>query len=146
VGAAHDRSPAKGPKGIPHRIYNLGTHRPENLLDFTARTIRQSVRARSRSCSRLETEIAAQCVEAGIYRASSLEVAEAGKVIENTQRDLNNQSTSWTLHEAIRFDRKGITSRVPLNFGDEYLSGSSWRSPACSDMPPYRAGPLPIDR
>ena len=28
-------------------------------------------------------------VEAGVYRASSIKVAEAAKVIENTQRDLN---------------------------------------------------------
>jgi UDP-glucuronate 4-epimerase len=32
--AAHDRPPA--PEGVPHRIYNLGNHRPENLLDFIA--------------------------------------------------------------------------------------------------------------
>lgn len=32
--AAHDRPP--GSEGIPHRIYNLGNHRPEKLLDFIA--------------------------------------------------------------------------------------------------------------
>jgi UDP-glucuronate 4-epimerase len=31
--AAHDRPPA-GTNGTPHRIYNLGNHRPEKLLDF----------------------------------------------------------------------------------------------------------------
>jgi UDP-glucuronate 4-epimerase len=31
--AAHDRPPA-GTDGVPHRIYNLGNHRPEKLLDF----------------------------------------------------------------------------------------------------------------
>jgi UDP-glucuronate 4-epimerase len=31
--AAHDRPPAGG---VPHRIYNLGNHRPEKLLDFIA--------------------------------------------------------------------------------------------------------------
>jgi UDP-glucuronate 4-epimerase len=31
--AAHDRPPAGG---VPHRIYNLGNHRPEQLLDFIA--------------------------------------------------------------------------------------------------------------
>jgi UDP-glucuronate 4-epimerase len=31
--AAHDRPPALG-DGVPHRIYNLGNHRPEKLLDF----------------------------------------------------------------------------------------------------------------
>jgi UDP-glucuronate 4-epimerase len=33
--AAHDRPPA-GAGGAPHRIYNLGNHRPERLLDFIA--------------------------------------------------------------------------------------------------------------
>jgi UDP-glucuronate 4-epimerase len=33
--AAHDRPPA-GEDGVPHRIYNLGNHRPEKLLDFIA--------------------------------------------------------------------------------------------------------------
>jgi UDP-glucuronate 4-epimerase len=34
--AAHDRPPAKRADGVPHRIYNLGNHRPEKLLDFIA--------------------------------------------------------------------------------------------------------------
>ena len=36
--AAHDRAPAAGAAGdgVPHRIYNLGNHRPEKLLDFIA--------------------------------------------------------------------------------------------------------------
>ena len=33
--AAHDRPPAAA-EGVPHRIYNLGNHRPERLLDFIA--------------------------------------------------------------------------------------------------------------
>ena len=33
--AAHDR-PAPTTDGVPHRIYNLGNHRPEKLLDFIA--------------------------------------------------------------------------------------------------------------
>src|SRR5215831_18829751 len=33
--AAHDRPPS-AVAGVPHRIYNLGNHRPERLLDFIA--------------------------------------------------------------------------------------------------------------
>jgi UDP-glucuronate 4-epimerase len=33
--AAHDRPPAAS-GGVPHRVYNLGNHRPEKLLDFIA--------------------------------------------------------------------------------------------------------------
>ncbi len=36
--AAHDRAPAAATTadGVPHRLYNLGNHRPEKLLDFIA--------------------------------------------------------------------------------------------------------------
>jgi UDP-glucuronate 4-epimerase len=34
--AAHDRPPQKSAEGVPHRVYNLGNHRPEKLLDFIA--------------------------------------------------------------------------------------------------------------
>lgn len=32
--AAYDRPPADGAAAAPHRLYNLGNHRSENLLDF----------------------------------------------------------------------------------------------------------------
>jgi UDP-N-acetyl-D-galactosamine dehydrogenase len=50
-------------------------------------------------------------VEAGVYRASSLEVAEAAKVIENTQRDLN---IALMNELAIIFDRLNIPTREVL--------------------------------
>jgi UDP-N-acetyl-D-glucosamine/UDP-N-acetyl-D-galactosamine dehydrogenase len=50
-------------------------------------------------------------VEAGIHRAPSLEVAEAAKVIENTQRDLN---VALMNELAIIFDRLGIPTREVL--------------------------------
>jgi UDP-N-acetyl-D-glucosamine/UDP-N-acetyl-D-galactosamine dehydrogenase len=50
-------------------------------------------------------------VEAGIHRAASLEVAEAAKVIENTQRDLN---VALMNELAIIFDRLGIPTREVL--------------------------------
>jgi hypothetical protein len=34
--AAHDRPLSKGADGVPHRIYNLGNHRPKKFLDFIA--------------------------------------------------------------------------------------------------------------
>lgn len=55
-------------------------------------------------------KIYGQIIEAGLYRASSVKVAEAAKVIENTQRDLN---ISLMNELAIIFDRLGIdTSEV----------------------------------
>ena len=52
-----------------------------------------------------------QIIEAGLYRASSLEVAEAAKVIENTQRDLN---IALMNELAIIFDRLGIPTKEVL--------------------------------
>ena len=50
-------------------------------------------------------------VPAGIHRAPSIEVAEAAKVIENTQRDLN---IALMNELAIIFDRLGISTRDVL--------------------------------
>jgi UDP-N-acetyl-D-glucosamine/UDP-N-acetyl-D-galactosamine dehydrogenase len=60
----------------------------------------------------------AQIIEAGIHRASSLEVAEAAKVIENTQRDLN---IALMNELAIIFDRLGISTKEVLQ-----AAGTKW--------------------
>src|SRR6266566_1958896 len=60
----------------------------------------------------------ARIVAAGIYRASSIEVAEAAKVIENTQRDLN---IALMNELAIIFDRLGIPTREVLQ-----AAGTKW--------------------
>ena len=60
----------------------------------------------------------ARIVDAGIYRASSLEVAEAAKVIENTQRDLN---IALMNELAIIFDRLGIPTKEVLQ-----AAGTKW--------------------
>lgn len=51
-------------------------------------------------------------VPAGIYRATSIKVAEAAKVIENTQRDLN---IALMNELALIFDRMGISTRDVLD-------------------------------
>jgi UDP-N-acetyl-D-galactosamine dehydrogenase len=50
-------------------------------------------------------------VKAGVYRAPSLKVAEAAKVIENTQRDLN---IAFVNELAIIFDRLGLDTAEVL--------------------------------
>ena len=60
----------------------------------------------------------ARITTAGIYRASSLEVAEAAKVIENTQRDLN---IALMNELAIIFDRLGIPTKEVLQ-----AAGTKW--------------------
>jgi UDP-N-acetyl-D-glucosamine/UDP-N-acetyl-D-galactosamine dehydrogenase len=51
-------------------------------------------------------------VDAGVHRASSIKVAEAAKVIENTQRDLN---IALMNELALIFDRMGIRTRDVLD-------------------------------
>jgi len=57
-------------------------------------------------------------IKAGIYRASSIKVAEAAKVIENTQRDLN---ISLMNELAIIFDRMGIDTHEVIQ-----AAGTKW--------------------
>ena len=56
------------------------------------RTIEKIIKVVSGCCEsslNLIAELYGKIIEAGIYKASSVKVAEAAKVIENTQRDLN---------------------------------------------------------
>jgi len=65
-------------------------------------------------------------IEAGIHRASSIKVAEASKVIENTQRDLN---IALMNELAIVFDKIGIDTLEVLQ-----AAGSKW------NFLPFRPG------
>jgi len=57
-------------------------------------------------------------IEAGVFRAASVRVAEAAKVIENTQRDLN---IALMNELALIFDRMGIRTRDVLA-----AAGTKW--------------------
>jgi UDP-N-acetyl-D-galactosamine dehydrogenase len=57
-------------------------------------------------------------VTAGVHRASSIQVAEAAKVIENTQRDLN---IALMNELAIIFNRMGLDTKEVLD-----ASGTKW--------------------
>ena len=59
-----------------------------------------------------------QIIEAGLHKASSVKVAEAAKVIENTQRDIN---ISLMNELAIIFDRMGIDTREVIE-----AAGTKW--------------------
>jgi len=65
-------------------------------------------------------------VAAGVYRATSIQVAEAAKVIENTQRDLN---VALMNELAIIFDRMGIDTLEVLE-----AAGTKW------NFLPFRPG------
>ena len=67
-------------------------------------------------------------ITAGVHRASSIKVAEAAKVIENTQRDLN---IALMNELALIFDKLGIDTTEVLE-----AAGTKWNflkfSPAWS--------------
>ena len=57
-------------------------------------------------------------VKAGVYRAESIKVAEAAKVIENSQRDIN---IAFMNELSIMFNRMGIDTRAVLA-----AAGTKW--------------------
>jgi UDP-N-acetyl-D-galactosamine dehydrogenase len=71
-------------------------------------------------------ELYASVVEAGVYRAPTIRVAEAAKVIENTQRDLN---IAFVNELAIIFERLGIDTAEVLK-----AAGTKW------NFLPFRPG------
>jgi UDP-N-acetyl-D-glucosamine/UDP-N-acetyl-D-galactosamine dehydrogenase len=68
----------------------------------------------------------ASVVKAGVYRASSIRVAEAAKVIENTQRDLN---IAFVNELSIIFDKMGLDTMEVLR-----AAGTKW------NFLPFRPG------
>src|SRR5437762_4808601 len=71
-------------------------------------------------------ELYASVVKAGVYRASSIRVAEAAKVIENTQRDLN---IAFVNELAIIFEKLGLDTMEVLR-----AAGTKW------NFLPFRPG------
>jgi UDP-N-acetyl-D-galactosamine dehydrogenase len=71
-------------------------------------------------------EIYAKVVGAGVHRAPSIKVAEAAKVIENTQRDIN---IALVNELAIIFNKLGIDTRAVLE-----AAGTKW------NFLPFRPG------
>ncbi len=63
-------------------------------------------------------KIYGEVIQAGIYKANTIKVAEAAKVIENTQRDLN---ISLMNELSIIFDRMGIDTQEVLK-----AAGTKW--------------------
>lgn len=72
------------------------------------------------------SEVYASVITAGVYEASSIKVAEASKVIENTQRDLN---IALMNELSIIFDKIGIDTLEVLK-----ASGTKW------NFLPFRPG------
>ena len=71
-------------------------------------------------------ELYSQIIEAGVYKASSIKVAEAAKIIENTQRDLN---IALMNELAILFNKLNIDTLDVL-----HAAGTKW------NFMPFRPG------
>ena len=85
------------------------------------RTIDKILKIVSGSDAEALTEIAqvyGHIISAGLYKAPTIKVAEAAKVIENTQRDLN---ISLMNELAIIFDRMGIDTKDVIE-----AAGTKW--------------------
>lgn len=86
-----------------------------------SRDISQIVKIVSASDDEALDEIAqvyGQIVQAGLHRAPNIRVAEAAKVVENTQRDLN---ISLMNELAIIFDRMGVDTHAVIE-----AAGTKW--------------------
>ena len=86
--------------------------------EHTFTTITKVVSGQNDEVLETVADVYGSVVEAGVYKASSIKVAEAAKVIENTQRDLN---ISLMNELAIIFDKLDIdTSEVLAAAGTKW--------------------------
>jgi UDP-N-acetyl-D-galactosamine dehydrogenase len=89
-------------------------------------TIRKVTSGSTPAVARFVDQLYGTVVTAGTHRASSIKVAEAAKVIENTQRDVN---IALINELALIFNRLGIDTEEVLN-----AAGSKW------NFLPFRPG------
>lgn len=101
--------------------FKLG-YSPERIVPGdkvrTLTTILKIVSGSDQEAARHIQEVYEHIIEAGTYLASSIKVAEAAKVIENTQRDIN---ISLMNELSIIFDKIGIDTREVLE-----AAGTKW--------------------
>ena len=84
----------------------------------TLQSITKVVSGDDKKTLKIISDLYASIVPAGVYEASSIRVAEAAKVIENTQRDLN---IALVNELAVIFDRLGLDTTEVLQ-----AAGSKW--------------------
>lgn len=84
----------------------------------TVTTILKIVSGNDEEALEVIAEVYGAIITAGIYKAATVKVAEAAKVIENTQRDLN---ISFVNELAIIFDKMGINTQDVLD-----AAGTKW--------------------
>lgn len=81
-------------------------------------TITKVVSAMDEESLKVIAQVYELVVEAGVYRAESIRVAEAAKVIENSQRDIN---IAYMNELSIIFNKMGIDTKAVLS-----AAGTKW--------------------
>ena len=113
----------------PAHCFYLG-YSPERInpgdKKHKLKDIKKVTSGSSPAASRLIDNLYQKVISAGTYRASSIRVAEAAKVIENIQRDVN---IALINELAILFERLGIDTEEILN-----AAGTKW------NFLPFRPG------
>jgi UDP-N-acetyl-D-galactosamine dehydrogenase len=103
------------------RDFKLG-YSPERVnpgdKEHTLERVIKVVSAEDQAALDIVAQVYGSIIEAGVHRAPSIKVAEAAKVIENTQRDLN---IALMNELAIIFDHLGISTRDVLE-----AAGTKW--------------------
>lgn len=94
--------------------------------DNTLRTITKITSGMDKESSDIIAQVYGEIITAGIHRASSIKVAEAAKVIENSQRDIN---IAFVNELSLIFDRIGIDTMEVLE-----AAGTKW------NFIPYKPG------
>lgn len=97
-------------------------------------TIKKVTSGSTPKVAELIDQLYGQIITTGTHKAPSIKVAEAAKVIENTQRDLNIALINKL---AIIFNRMGIDTEAVLQ-----AAGTKWIFPAV----PSRPGRRPLHR
>jgi UDP-N-acetyl-D-galactosamine dehydrogenase len=92
----------------------------------TLTTILKIVSGNDAEALELIADVYGSIIKAGLHRAESIKVAEAAKVIENTQRDIN---ISLMNELAIIFDKMGIDTQAVIA-----AAGTKW------NFHPYQPG------
>lgn len=80
--------------------------------EHTVKKIKKIVSGSTSHALEIIDEVYSSVIEAGTYKAASIKVAEAAKVIENTQRDIN---IGFVNELAILFNKMGIDTNAVLD-------------------------------
>ncbi|MFZ2989147.1 nucleotide sugar dehydrogenase [Ideonella sp.] len=116
--------------GLKHGVDFFCGYSPERInpgdREHRFETIRKVVSGCDAATLEVVAEVYASVVTAGVHRAPSIKVAEAAKVIENTQRDLN---IALMNELSVLFARMGIDTAEVLA-----AAGSKW------NFLPFRPG------